>query len=375
MSGTETLQRILEEKAAEAPDGIGLLDQARAGADRIRRRRRAMLGAAALVVLAAIVPAAVGPADRPSPTTGLPATAGPPSVIWPPYRGSLQMTLDLAPGKDYLKLFYGVYGPVQYITVRETSGKVKENWSGDIAVFDPGTFDATHLMRGERITVADHPGYYVPDLLVGTHGGYLPGMPDGREVRLPAVGWQDASGAWVLVFQNQASQDRDTLLRIAQVVRLGQPRDIRAPYRLAYVPAGLPGVYAQTAVHIGDQSSTIEFGTLPTPDPMDASDSIERDTALRVDVFPRHEYLDSSTRDLGPPMKIAGHDGWYLTRSTGNLSVDPGSSLLILYAGRCHVRIGVRDVKQIPFRELKRMVQGARFTDCADSATWTSPLR
>jgi hypothetical protein len=74
-------------------------------------------------------------------------------------------------------------------------------------------------------------------------------------------------------------------------------------------------------------------------------------------------------------LKIAGHDScWYTDRQPGPLVIRQNGAALFVNAGNCQMRIAVNDVRQYPFNELKRMVEGATFRDCTIGSTWVPPL-
>jgi hypothetical protein len=111
-----------------------------------------------------------------------------------------------------------------------------------------------------------------------------------------------------------------------------------------------------------------------TPDggPYDWSSLVvSTDQPLQVSMHTRD---DRSRTDLGPATgRIAGHDVWYLTESSPRWIVPGHGSLLFFSVGRCDVSFRVDDRDQVPYAELKRMVEQARFGDCTKPGTWTGP--
>jgi hypothetical protein len=373
MTSVQELRQTLDDHAALAPDGAGLVEAAQAGAVRLRRRRRlALTGAvAALVAIAAILPATVAQVrDAPPHQTGKPPGH---------YREPDQLTVDLAPNTGYFTLTYGTDASRQFLVARPPDGST-ERWGGDIRVYDPGTFDPTALMRGARITVQGHTAYYVSGFVVGT-GDLAVRREDGKskpqqaESRAATVGWQDESGAWVIVYE---AKDKAELLRLAEVVRLGPPRDILAPYHLTYVPDDLPVSIALTSDFRPSQAySAVSFAVDRRPLPL-AFVAIGTPTErlpMTIDVKPLDLDWESITGQLGQPtVRIAGHDGWFFTGNEhGWLGPAEGSHLL-LNVGRCAVTVTVADRGKITFEEQKRMIEGAQFKDCEDPDTWVKPL-
>jgi hypothetical protein len=149
---------------------------------------------------------------------------------------------------------------------------------------------------------------------------------------------------------------------------------VRAPYQLSYVPHDLPGTYAMTSDYALDQMrSVVGLGGQPSLKAVAPPMETMGELPLEIDVLPRSVNVDRDIPDLGAPTKIAGYDSWYLTR-TGTLIVPPGGSTLVVNVGRCRVTLTTKDRKQIPHEQLKRLVEGAKFTDCTDPQTWTPPL-
>jgi hypothetical protein len=357
----EELRQTLVDHTVLAPDADGLVEAVQAGAVRIRRRRRVTISACAAIVAVLAVAAPLGISRLGFGTTSTTGTAA--------HRGPFQLAVELVPDGGYYPQSYGIAGRTQHITARSFTGDSTDG-GGDVAVHDPGTFDARALLRGERVTVAGHSAYYVTDLPLGKGTGLIkPGEP----VRGPAVGWRDASGAWVVVYD---SRTKAGLLRLAAVVRLGTPRDIQTPFHLGYLPNGLHGSYAKVRDYEpadADALFGLDSGGLP-PDTVNAHWTSAPDLPLTIQVLPRSTYLDSHTETLGPATKIAGYDTWYVTRRDAGYMIPAGGSALIVNVGHCQVDILVQDRGRIPFDELKRIVEGAQFADCTDPSTWTTPL-
>src|SRR5688572_1050600 len=133
MRDIELLRRTLDDHADTAPAATGVVEAAHARVARIRTRRRAVAGGAAVAfgVRAATVADAIA---RLLPT-------GPAPVTSPPPRGPFQLTVDVAANSGYKKLKAGAMGTRQHLSLR-ASGYSGE-WSPEVVVHDPGTFDAT----------------------------------------------------------------------------------------------------------------------------------------------------------------------------------------------------------------------------------------
>lgn len=381
MRSVDDIRQVLLEHEAFAPDGTGLVESARAGAGRIRRRRR--LAVAAAVVIALVVPVAVVAVGR---DTGTRESAVTPAS--PPYRSALQLTVGVDPDSGYSPLDYWVNRNRQQFQLRPSHGAQDAN----VVVHNPGTFPPAPMRRGQPITVGGRTARYIPDfdLDVACAAAASPGQPTelpdgctGRDagrgvVRMPVIGWIEPSGAGVLVFISDRATQAD-LTRAAATVRVSPPRDVRAPYRLGYLPAGLTGVYA-AATDSGpwQPRSLLAFDTDPTT-PVSGLDMAtgfapEITATLTIMGMPRSSYVDEKAVELGPPTRVAGLDTYYGTRNVGAWRIEFGAAVLVVVAGACQFHFGVRDSTVVPYPELVRMVENATFADCADPATWTTPL-
>ncbi|GAA0931749.1 hypothetical protein [Virgisporangium aurantiacum] len=380
MNDLELLRRTLVDQAGAAPDGSGFVEAARAGAARIRTRRR-VLAAGAVVTLAvgaAIVPGAI---SRLLPTGLSPVTSATP-------RGPFQLTVDVAANSGYRKLKYGTLGTRQHLSLR-ASGNSNE-WGSEVVVHDPGTFDGAPFQSGEKVTVRGHRAYYVTDLLVGVSigGGMAPIDPDHPEdIRKPAIGWPDPSGAWVIVYLDKPTggiglpqrDDKADLLRVAGALRIGNPRDMRASFHLGYLPPAVAGQPASVTSNnfAGDDTSgvVVKVGVQPSKIDMYMLGNGDWGELLRVDMGPIGDLSNPSIQVLGPPeVRIAGYEGWYNTDPTPGWQVTPNTGHLMLNDGRCSLNVSSSDLAKIPYEELKRVVEGAQFADCMQPSTWLRPL-
>ncbi len=383
MRGIEELERALTDLAATAPDGVGMMDAVRADASRIRQRRRIIsisAASAVLVVAIAGAPAAISGLGQRAPDTAASA-----------YRDPLQLTVDIAPSDRYFKQSYRVAGSIQRVMVKSSApGPISvDSFPANIFVHDPGSYDASHLLRGERITVQGRTAYYVPDLPLGVtmlpdfsarpsptaDRNLVPVAPG--EVRSHAVGWQDPTGAWVIVTPVLTPPDpKEALSRFAELVRITPPRDILAPFSLSYIPGGLKPFSLNTYDRTPDinNDAFISFGTPAEPPQMDDYEPLMGGRPLAIRMLARSSYLDEKTDELGAPTRIAGYDAWYLTQSTKTWQVPDNGSILALHHEDCYVSITVADRNRITLAELTRMLEGTRFADCTDKDTWVRPV-
>ncbi len=200
-----------------------------------------------------------------------------------------------------------------------------------------------------------------PNLVVGTT------VPVGD----PAIGWQDASGAWIVV---DGSENRAELLQVANDARTS-PGEVTAPYHLGYVPQGLSGTYAVIDDGQGvpaNQNSAIGIGGAaawtgdvhPYPN-----------TPLVIQALPIDPPFGiGPTHQIGEPTRIGNYDTWYYTASNSVALLRAGASVMVIETGDCRIEIGARDRQQIPLSDLTRMVQNMRVTKCSDPRTWVPPL-
>jgi hypothetical protein len=377
MRDLHDLRQTLVDHEVLAPDSADLVQAAQQGAERIRRRRRMAYTAGAAVATAAIValaPAVVAHLSHPPGST----------ATRPSYRGPLQVTVHLAGDSGYYTLEYSVIGNSQLLVARSSDASSAHS-GATVVVHDPDTFDGTRLLRGEPIAVRGHRAYFVADLPLGSAPNALPrpdkpnkpGKSEPVSVSGPAVGWQDASGAWVVIYNaagGSAGGQRVELARVAEAVRLGKPRDVLTPYQLGYVPGGLPATYALVRDNLPNEAtSVVGLGGQPKLDGPFGRQTSD-DQPLEIEVMPRDAYVDSHIAEYGgKAAKIAGHESWYVTETRG-VVVPDGGSVLIVNVGHCWVSIQAMDRKQIPYEELKKLVESAEFKDCADPRTWTRPV-
>jgi hypothetical protein len=364
----DELRSTLEQHAGLAPDATGLVEQAQAGAARLRRRNRVRAVAAAVVAVALVVGA-------PS-VARLYASEPPPNPAGPMtyYREPFQLTLDLAPDPVYFTMTHGTEGKTQFLVARPI-GTRQDDFGGTIEAHDPGTFDPTRLLRGERVTVHGHPAFYVenldPPAPVASASAAVSGSGASLDRIGASVGWQDTSGAWVTVSDGA---NRAEMLRLAESVRLTPPRTARAPVRFGWVPGDLPVTYTESRdVAANGVSADIGFGTPAGPPAHGAGlfFMIPPSTPLSVTALPMDGIMTAWGEDYAdrPMRRIAGHRTWYIEGKGGNFSNRGGSHLLI-EAGSCGITIMVEDRARIPFPALERMVENMTFGGCDDTSDW-----
>lgn len=367
MRTVDQLRDALIDRAAVTPDSVGVVEAAYARAARIRRRRRVTVVAAVAVLAAvlAVTPVALARLVRTAPPPASPATS---------YPGLRRLTLDVDPDSGLVPLAHGFVGPWEHLAMR-----TPQDSTVDAVVVDAGSLYLSDLKRGEPIAVRGRSAHYAPDLLLDS---YTPpsGAWPGGEVRGPAIGWPEPSGVWVVVhILDELSSDAGmaTLTSVAEAVRLRPARDVSAPYRFGYVPHGwaVEGVQQQVDGRGGRSDateSTVAFGPrTSTVGPYTGLSVWGRSLVVSM---AKHYDGPAELPENGPVTgQIAGRDVRYIESAGSGLAPDHGSTLIIR-VGPCDVSVRVIDRDQVPYSELERMVENARFADCTDPRTWTSPL-
>ena len=366
MNTLDNLREIFEQDAGRAPAPHGVAEAAAAGAGRIRRRRRvlAVAGAAILVVAAAVVVPIASRHDATGPLPAAPALTRKPgqlTALWPP-------------GTNPTTRFLRSDGTLQWMNL----GTVCCN---NAFVYDPGTYDATELIKGEPVTVAGHAAHYA---LV------KPSLP-GATGPVATVGWQDPSGAWVIVIHtsghrrpdvSQADAGKSEVLKMAATVRTGPPLDVAVPFHLPAVPRDLGVTFVEASPRDGVYSEDGR-SDLPIARAMVGLGGGNR-PLLADDLYPpdvsRPLMITSWAKQLvtlfnypegKPTGTVDGNRVWYIESPRFQ---PPPSSALVVQAGNCYVEFLVQDRKKITKADLIAMLAGATFDDCGQPATWTGPM-
>lgn len=336
MTTTEDLRRTLADNASRAPDGLGLIDAARTGAARVRRRNRVVsVGAAAALTACALAAVAVL-----RPTGGnAPVTADAPASA------TLTNSVELARDSGWwARLIFSSDG-VEIVGARQV-GQRPQDGDTTIKVFPANGFDPTELRRGDPITVGGHAAY--------RRAGAGLGVAAHDEV----IGWQDRSGRWVLVL---GPRDNATLMSLAAAVRLVALRPVRAPVKLAAVPAG---VRYDGVVVISDADGPV--GVV---------------LAFYVASLDRPERRGVAYVTVGgPDARLSVADlAWFgvairIDDGTPAMDADTGTAITVTgfkTPNNCTVRAYSLDPRGlVEAAGFIRMLNGARYADCTRPATW-----
>ena len=336
-----------------------------------RRRRHAALWltgvAAVLVTVGAAVTVGMIRLQRDEPEA--PAAAAPAERA--PARKADQITVDLDPTSGYVAAVRGTDATRQFVTARDfTPGAGSGRYAGEVTAFDPGTFDPSALRRGEAITVGGHDATFVPDYTFGR-------LTDGGEPhRTPLVGWQDPSGVWLMVYRGAGQRvEREELQRLAGAVTLAPPRELRTPFRLGAVPAGLAASYVRSVEEERDGRS----GTVGLSEPGRTGsqaavyDAAPPGIAILVSASARDAKWTAEKARLTGRTEAGGHDAWYDTGHT-QLSQGSAGSTLVVETDRCVIRLTTADRAKITRAALVAVVADMAIGDCADLDTWIAPL-
>ena len=349
-----------ELRAREQQIGSGLpLAAVHAGIARraARRRRRLVLGSAAgLVAVVGAVAALVGLPTREPPAARLPASPG----------------VDRS-GPDWSDPFslgvrFGWTSPGVGESVAR-SGKttryltyLTDDVVVEVFVYRPGAANANAMRRGSPVRLGAKRGYYL----------FLPIAAPERELG-DRVAWEYRPGAWVTVSASSARGDprhlrpgaeTATALRVARTLRIGTGDRLHLPFRLDYVPPGLPlqDTGSQVAPAPGPQAPLQGWICLDSR-PFTIK---RRACALDVDVWPGvGSKTDYSPK---PDRVVAGHPAVYMVKD--------GVGWLVLFDvdGRGGVAVVDSDLSVQPHPEamLTRVAEGLRIVPHdADPRNWT----
>lgn len=371
MNSVEDLRQTLEAHTHLAPDSAGILQHAQTGATRIRRRRRiarTTMATAALAIAVAGVPIVLH--HGPSALTGSGVAD---------HRRPGQFTVEVADGSGATLKELQSYGPMQSVAVSvpmtatapggaTPTGGIKE---AQATVYDPGAFDPTELRRGTRVTVSGHAAWLRSNYVPGDHVAAV-------EFTDIMLGWKEPAGAWVLVTPSLAARisgrtasDPEviaTLTTVAELLRIGPPRDTLTPYRLNWLPDGVgvdavlnPSDDGPPRTTIGLSKNGILRHLIPQSGPI-VGDFVMIDTTPTTAPLWRDTHKALSRSKL----TVAGHPAQYQPAK------DQGhTSELAIEIGDCGITIRVTG-EVVTFAEQQRMVREMGVVDCAAPATWIS---
>jgi hypothetical protein len=370
----DDLLRSLERHTRLAPDGAGMVEQARLGAARIRRHRRV---ATTVAAAAAILLVAVGVPLMAHHRT-VPATPA-------PVRSAAEMSIGLAAGSGFTVQQRAADGARQLIVARATGTSPAYEFSADVWAYDPGAFDPASLPPGETVRVGDHDARLVPALskerlefltsIGGFPSGPQPsGTPDGTvntDVEA-AVVWQDPSGIWLTVSR---AENRDTLLRLAAAVRVVAASLPRGPLGLSWLPDRLAVTHAETMEMFPGMFADIVL-TVPEPDtnvvPAQSAVSTGPGTT-RVEIHVEDRGFNQWNDGMklpAPTLTVAGYPAWYFQGAADGYTFGAAEGRLLIETDTCGIRVRAADVSAVGRDELLRMMNLASYGSCTSMTDW-----
>ena len=375
MNTVDDLLRTLERHTSLAPDSIGMIEQATAGAIRIRRRRRlatTVAAAVAALLLAIGIPFATR--HRTPPANPVPV------------RSSAEMTIGLAPDSGFILEQRAADGAQQLLVVHEQGSKFLGGIGDAVFAYDPDAFDPAVLPPGETVRVGGHDALLVPALsqerfdLLKSMGGFPAGpqpsepVPGGVDTTVEAaVVWRDPSGIWVTVTK---AKSRAELLRLAGAVQVGPASPARGPVGLSWLPARLAVTHAETMETFPGMYAKITL-TVPEPDTnaVPAASAASQGPGLarvQINVEPRTFVTWNDGLKLPPStFKIAGYPAWYLEGTVDGYSYGPTEARLFIETDSCGIQVVTDDFTKVTGAELKQMMNQARYGSCTDMTNWT----
>jgi hypothetical protein len=282
-----------------------------------------------------------------------------------------QVTVDLDIASGFVPTARGTDAGRQFLSARNLALGTGPNgsYAGEVSAYDPGTFDAAPLTGGELVDVLGRDARYVPDYTFAAFS------ESDAPHRGPALGWQDPSGLWLLVYSAPGERlTRADLTRLAESITLPPPRDLRAPFRLGGVPNGLSVTYVWS-----DEEGAGRRGTVGLSDPRRKAssaavyDGVPYGVTVSVSAAAPDAEWTAEKPTLTGATRIGGHTAWY-SEGRNMLSPEGNGSVLVVETEHCVVRIRTADRRAITRAELTKMVQDMTIGDCGEPDTWITPL-
>ncbi|MBF9127758.1 hypothetical protein I0C86_01910 [Plantactinospora sp. S1510] len=289
------LRDVLDSATAEAPPPRLTADDAIAAGRSLQRRRRygwtGGVAAVAALAVAGVMSApylsgAAGPAET-GPAAG-PAEAAPVAepVTFPtlakPFMysikgysvGPLHVSDPVFATAAYQESILTLDG-VERQKVTNSAGTWERSYDrsvGTLTVYRPGVFKPDRFTSGTPVRVDDLPGLQTEFDKEVSEVRVENGRKNfsSRTVRVAALAWQYADGAWATLVANQLLRTADPakdLLALADGLTPAEPSVVRVPYRLGSVPAGyrLVGIGRFNPTNAGDSISEAYFSKSAVP--------------------------------------------------------------------------------------------------------------
>jgi hypothetical protein len=359
MTDLDELRRTLDSMAGSAHDGHGVVETVRAASR--RRRRRVLIRNTVAVVIAVAVAVAAGPVwarltARATPTVGTQTTTSPPGLS----RDSDQFTLQLSPSSTWRAQRFVTTPVMQYVrALRPTQAEPGQPDIGLVAVHNPGTFDPSQLLRGTPVTVEGHRAYQVEALDGPT--------PFQNVVRWAAIGWPDATGAWVVVSVLVALPHPTPaeLLTLANQVVVRPAQHVTSPVSFGYVPNSFE--LTRTDQWFDIPVVSLGFGATAEPQPYGPQPLLP-DPPLSVTASARGSYVDSQLDGYGKPTIVNGVKTWVWKPVQPDTYPDERG--LVVETDTCQINIIAQDGAVASLDDLRKMVANATFVSCTDQSHW-----
>jgi hypothetical protein len=326
MTTLDDLHHMFDAYADRAPDGHGLIEQAREAAARrrIRRRWQSLLAALAVVAVTG---------------GGIAIAAGlrhHDPVVVPP-RTATQTTITMADG----------FTPVIQSSGRDSQRLQWGNVSVTVATHPDQ--DPAELTTGERLTVDGHDAWALADARKADEDRTT-------SVPRPVLGWQRPDGDWV--FLNGGA--RADQIAVAEQVRFTAPRDVLVPYRVGWLPPQMVAGTTTTDHHPESTRVTWSWATKPTDNP--GKDPVRIETRP----LPNSLWSDDKSR-LYQSVKPIGRYPAYVRDDIPDLLVETPT---------CLVTVGTREREGTPDQSvdeatLRKVAENLTIADCHDRATWS----
>ena len=348
MTELADLLRTLDDRAAQAPDGLGLIEAAQRGATRIRKRRRAIrLAAAAMVV--AVVAVGVPTGLRMQAARVIPAVPD-------RARTAQDMTLEVGPVEGLVLGDFGTSGSGQFRSLSVKTANLEHFF--DIYAYPPGSPDRYGSVTGPpkqamsvrgREAVLQDTGFFQTLSWRFADGTLI-------AVRFTARRSPSAASAAGVPPSPLARGDRAVLLSVAEAIRIGKPRPVPAPIRFGWLPPGLTFTGITSRGEPGRfRSGSYITMTLTFP----ASADHDR---RQVDVNVTNR---AGTQNFRKTANINGFSGYF-----GHPSMRRDS--LVVRTPTCDIEFltspGMTEAEVI------RMAEDAEFYPCSQPTDWKPPM-
>lgn len=204
--------------------------------------------AAAVVAVAAVVALVAALA-----VTFAPHRRATPAGV-PPARVPMRFSFTIDPAAGYEFIFSHIQASMQGATFKDGSDE------GTVHVYEPGAFGRAEAMKGTKIHVNGHDGYFA----------------DRGSISGNSIAWQYAPDAWAVVMEKDyapAAKALSAELAFAKALRF-TARPLQVPFKMGYLPPGL-------ALTSGSEQS----GSLPAVRQLSFSNAA-RDDVLRATFVP-----------------------------------------------------------------------------------------